>query len=113
MSVPNLYSYHCFLEVFKVLKFRTPIAMYSLFSCSYRKEMLLKLPPLPCSTNSYIFRVSKLWNEIQSRLKLSDFSVSYSATKTLLKKLIIDNQNSYDDLEWYDKNNELFSRSIN
>ena len=113
MSVPNLYSYHCFLEVFKVLKFRTPIAMYSLFSCSYRKEMLLKLPPLPCSTSSYIFRVSKLWNEIQSRLKLSDFSVSYSATKTLLKKLIIDNQNSYDDLEWYDKNNELFSRSIN
>ena len=81
LSAPNLYSYHCFLEVFKLLKFRTPIALHSLFKSSKRKEMLLNYPP----NLSY----------------LTTYSISYSATKSQIKNYyLIGNQNSHDDYEW-------------
>ena len=66
--------------------------------------MLLNYPSL---TNCYITNASKLWNCIQPKLKLPDYSISYSATKSQLKKLLLDNQNSHDDYEWCGLNNDI------
>ena len=41
LTVHNLYIYHCCLEIFKILKFRTPISLYSRYSCSKRKPTLI------------------------------------------------------------------------
>ena len=34
LAINNLYTYHCFMETFKIIKFQSPIGMYSLYSFS-------------------------------------------------------------------------------
>ena len=36
MNVRNLFVYHCFKEIFKILKFRTPISLFEVFELSKR-----------------------------------------------------------------------------
>ena len=44
LTIHNLYKYHTAILAFKVLKFRTPIGLYSCFTISRRKESLLITP---------------------------------------------------------------------
>lgn len=101
LTVQNLYTHRCFMEVLKILKFRTPISMYSLFTTSVRRSMKLT-PPFP--TKYFVYNAAKLWNSLQPLLEINDFSVSISSIKTCLKKLLVDNQSAHGDMEW-DKQN--------
>ena len=67
MNVHNLYFYHCINDIFKVLKYRTPISLYSLFETSDRlgKETLI-LTPKP--SDSYIYRAGTIWNTVRQNL---------------------------------------------
>ena len=38
LTVYQLYKYHCTLEMFKIVKLRLPISLYSLFNISNRRE---------------------------------------------------------------------------
>ena len=38
LTVYQLYKYHCTLKMFKIVKFRLPISLYSLFNMSNRRE---------------------------------------------------------------------------
>ena len=38
LTVYQLYKYHCTLEMFKIVKLRLPISLYSLFNMSNRRE---------------------------------------------------------------------------
>ena len=101
MTVHNIYNYQCFMQTFKILKFRMPISIYSKFSLSKRKETLL-LTPSP-STN-FLYRSSILWNSLRKSLDIFDFSANIDSVRSRLKSLILFNQHSQWEGEWTDNN---------
>ena len=106
MTVHNIYSYHCVIELLKILKFRLPIALYSQFVLSKRKDTLL-LTPTP-STN-FIYKSSILWNSVRIKLSIIDFSINVNTTKNKLKTLLLSNQCSGDAVEWYEYNYNILN----
>ena len=44
LTVYNLYRLRCIVELFKIMKYRLPIAIYSLFTRSKRKDSLIITP---------------------------------------------------------------------
>ena len=67
MNLKNLYTYHTFMELFKVLKFRTPISINELFKfCPKNQKLLLIMPKvrLEVSKQNFVHRATKIWNEI-------------------------------------------------
>ena len=106
MTVHNIYTYHCFNELLKILKFRLPMSLYSLFSLSSRKSTLL-LTTTP--TIHFIYKSSTLWNHLRNKLEILDFSVNINTTKTKLKSLILSNQTAYDSTEWVDHNYSILN----
>ena len=101
MTVHNIYTYHCVIELLKILKFRYPMSMYSIFVLSRRNDTLL-LTPTPSTT--FIYKSSILWNHLRKKLEILDFSVNVNSTKSRLKFLILSNQNCYDTKEWIELN---------
>ena len=103
LTVHNLYSYHCMLELFKILKTYNPQPIYSLFNVSHRKENFL-LTPRP--SNIFTYKAAYLWNKHQAILignkKVS--STSVSIFKSALKKHLLFIQGEHDPLEWNELN---------
>ena len=97
LAVQNLYTYHCFMEIYKILKFRTPISMHSLYTISRRIDTTL-ITPLP--TPYFIYQSAFLWNSIRPKLGLNDFSVSLGTVKANLKRTIFHNQHQHSNIEW-------------
>ena len=65
LTVHNLYVYHCILEVFKILKLRVPISLFSFFLTSKRKQTLLITPD---PTRFFCYKAAKLWNVLQKEI---------------------------------------------
>ena len=91
MTVHNIYNYQCTIEIFKILKLRTPISLFSKFNISTRKETLL-ITPSP--TTLFVYKSAILWNSLKDRLCIYDFSVKISHVKSKLKDLILSKQQS-------------------
>ena len=106
MTVHNIYSYHCEIELLKILKFRLPISLYSKFELSKRKDTFL-LTPTP-STN-FMYKSSVLWNSLRTKLSIFDFSINVNSTKNKLKTLILSNQRSGDADEWFEYNYNILN----
>ena len=104
MTVQNIYNYHCFMDVLKILKLRTPISLFSEFNLSDRKETLL-LTPTP--DTDFIYKSSILWNSLRIKLHILDFSVKISCLKSKIKSLILSVQQSHHATEWSAPNFEL------
>ena len=104
LSVHNLYIYHCTLEVYKVLKLRSPISVYSLFQLSKRKEtLLITTSPM----HHFIYQAGIIWNTIRQKLSISDFSMSIASIKRSAKTLLITKQCHASSVEWLVCNFEL------
>ena len=105
MTVHNLYNYHCFMEIFKILKFRTPISLFSKFQLSQRKPTLI-LTPNPCS--DFIYKSSTIWNSLRICLGIiNDFSPNKSLIRSKLKTLILSKQCSFSETDWFNENFEI------
>lgn len=106
MNVHNLYLYHCINDVFKILKFRTPISLYSLFNLSNRigRDTLI-LTPKP--SNSYIYRGSIIQNIVRQRLSITEFTTTTSHIKSSVKHIILDTQKLGDSNDWSNHLNNL------
>lgn len=106
LSVHNLYTYHCFMEVYKTLKFRLPRSLYDKYSISERKPTLL-IAGFP--SPNFIDRSTSLWNTIAPKFKFDDFSPKVSCVKTRIKKALITLQHKESPQEWttgdYDRAN--------
>ena len=122
--------YHTFLSVIKILKFRTPISMYSCFNISSRKGTFLVTTE---TVSTYIYIASSMWNKCtgfifnkpslveiwHSHMKEpekvlipgsspnSDLCISMSTFKYRLKKLLLETQKQGDTIEWQDHNFEI------
>ena len=109
MSVQNLYSYHCLMETYKILKFRQPRSLYDKYNISERKPALLISGfPSPMFTD----RTTSLWNTIAPKLKLEDFSPKVSCIKNQIKKSLLVNQYKEPLQEWTVEDFNLASLSI-
>ena len=104
MSIRNLHKYHTTLTALKILKFRTPISLYSCFNLSNRKETLL-ITPMP--SINFISQASSLWNIVRDLLDVKDFSVKLGKIKCQFKNLILQQQKLGDETEWSDENFRL------
>ena len=59
LTVYQLYKYHCTLELFKIVKLRLPISLYSLFNMSNRRENYF-ITPNP--STSFVYQSAFVWN---------------------------------------------------
>ena len=97
LTVHNLFVYYCSMEVFKTIKFRNPISIYSLFNLSKRRDTLL-ITPNPDS--QFVYKASIIWNMTRQVLQNNDFSYSIGALKLSLKTHIIKIQKNGCETEW-------------
>ena len=106
LAIQNLYYYHCATEAFKLLKYRTPISLCSLFSLSTRpgKDTFL-LTPHP--SDAFIYKSSVALNSARQRLSIPDFSLSLATLKTRLKLLIHAQQSCGDSYNWTEPNTDM------
>ena len=100
LATKNLYNYHCFMEVLKILKFQEPTAMHSLYKFSNRDLSKALLNQTP--SKNFVYKSTLIWNAIRPKLALSlnDMSVSLSQSKTNLKKALLHNQHQHHKTEW-------------
>ena len=97
LAVQNLYTYRSFMEIFKILKFRSPISIHSMYEISYRTGITL-LTGNP--DKHFLYQSSKIWNIIHKKLGINDFSFSISVAKKSLKTIIFQNQHEHHEIEW-------------
>ena len=91
LTLKNLYFYHCCCEVFKILKFRCPIAFHSMYKFSSRQQKnLFLITPRP--SDSFVYRTSSMWNTVRQKLLIPDSSFPVSTFKLKLKKYIFERQ---------------------
>ena len=62
LSLKNLHFYHSVLEIFKILKFKTPYAIFNKLNISnFKSRKLVILTPRPEDT--YLYKCSVKWNK--------------------------------------------------
>ena len=67
MNLENLYHYHTFMELFKILKHQTPMSVYECFRfCPKNNKLLLMIPKvrLVVSQQNFVYRSSEIWNSL-------------------------------------------------
>ena len=67
LSLQHLYIQHTFVELFKIVKYRTPISLYELFIPSPRTvNLLMCLPKInrDVSKHNFVFNGSLIWNSV-------------------------------------------------
>ena len=97
LAMKNLYTYHTFMEVFKVLKLRQPISLFEQFDLSLRKETTL-ITSNPSDT--FVSRSASLWNSIAPKFKLLDYSHNISLAKSNLKRALLEIQHKDNEITW-------------
>ena len=104
----KIYNKFCCSEMFKILKFRTPIAMHSYLNISKRNNQILLLTPTPSC--QFLYKASVLWNKACKSLLPKfddDLSISQSSFKNKLHNMLKANQCNGDKYEWIPHNFEL------
>ena len=80
LTIYNLYPYHILLEIYKILKFRTPYCAYSLLNnneSNYEsKGLSIRIPKysLASQKQAFFYRAIVMWNEHFKKL-LNPFTV--------------------------------------
>ena len=116
LSLDNLYKYHSFMEIFKLLKYKAPLSLYKLFITSTRAHMLtlnLPLVRLDKSKQNFVFSATLNWNNIAENVfekcvpldsgpykgtvvpgsaKNSDVSASSTVIKSKVKRYMLTQQ---------------------
>ena len=120
LSLDNLHKFHTCMEVFKILKFHSPISLHDLFQLSYRSNKLTLILPrvhLDTSKRNFVFTASGIWNKflcvifdkcapqisglvIPGSAKISDLAAPLSAVRGRLKCSLLASQRRGDETEW-------------
>ena len=97
MTIHNLYYYHCITNLFKILKYRSPIALLDLFKISGRKDTFLITPP---PSQSFVYKSSVLWNLSRHSFNITDLSPPTGQLKLSLKHMIHKHQSLGCTVNW-------------
>ena len=72
LSFKNLYLYHTFMELFKILKNHRPISLFSTFKVNVTASRHLSLHPpkfkLDISKNNFVCKATSIWNLCISKI---------------------------------------------
>ena len=106
LTVYQLYKYHCTLEMFKIVKLRLPISLYSLFNMSNRRENYF-ITPNP--STSFVYQSAFMWNSCYkiSSLYNIEFSTAIVTVKHKLKTVLLNAQKQFDKSIWFPNNHDL------
>ena len=125
LTVYNVYVQQTFVELFKILKSKSPVSIYTLFSFSVLETSYrLYLPKvrLNISKNNYVFNSSVLWNSLIKDIlekdkpredgvivmgsgMNSDFCTPVAFVKHKLMKMLLCRQKAGDPTTWDHFNN--------
>ena len=97
LCMHNLYTYHSFMEAFKILKLRLPTTLYSEYHLAHNRHTRL-ITPSPSS--NFLYKSSLIWNKISQKLKITDFSANISLIKNQLKKALFHQQHIEQTVQW-------------
>ena len=101
LTVHNLYRLRTITELFKIMKYRLPIAIYSLITRSSRKDNRL-IPPKP--SQNFVYKSSWLWNKFLETESGLDFSsTSCNSLKARLNQSLVNAQNRHS-TDWHNDN---------
>ena len=112
LTVHNLYTYHCFLELLKIFKFRQPYSLFELFnfnkphirSTRYNSTYINTPTYFSASSNEFTYKAVKIWNYYRSKLDTHDFEIAVNTIRYKLKSLIESIQNAGNTTEWSSQN---------
>ena len=79
LAIQNLYTYHCYLELYKIMKFRAPISLHEGYTCSSRKPCLLICQADP--PDNHNTRSTKIFNVLTPKFRMTDFTTSVMSMK--------------------------------
>ena len=86
-----------------MFKYASPVALYSMFKFSNRgHKNLFIITPSP--NDSYLYRMSSIWNSIRVVLCNPDTSIPVSSIKAKLKTFLLEKQKLGDDENWIEHN---------
>ena len=101
LAVQNFYHYHCFMEIYKIIKLRSPTSILAHYEFS-KRTCLTYTKILPSSPdNHFIYKSAIIWNTIRAKLCINDLSISTATVKNLVRKSLIANQHFYHEIEWF------------
>ena len=120
LSLENLYTFHTFMEVFKLQKFQSPIALRELLTPSYRNHKLTLIIPrvnLNKRKQNFFFKSATIWNKLLPCILMkcvaegcgivipgstiySDLSAPISFVKKKLKSSLLTQQKTGDIIIW-------------
>ena len=112
LTVNNLYVYHCFIELLKILKFRQPYALFELFklllpqtrSTRFNNTYIRTPNNTSNSINIFIYRSAKIWNKYRTKLNIIDFDIPVNDAKNKLKCMLLSIQRAGMKTEWNEQN---------
>ena len=67
LNLENLYFYHMFMEIFKILKYSIPCSLKHLFNLFQRNQKFLLMTPkvkLEVSKQNFVFKATKVGNKL-------------------------------------------------
>ena len=120
MSLGNLYVYHTFMQIFKILKTSIPISARQLIAFLLKNEkltLMLPLVKLNVSQQNFTFKASKIWNDFKDEIFIacppnknglvipgsvanSDLSSSTGFVKHKLRSVLLCNQKDGNPIAW-------------
>ena len=101
LNVYNLYSYHVLLELYKILKFRTPYCLYSIVSTTESNygSKGLSIPIPKCCIKSqkqaFFYKATVMWNKHYKKL-LNPFTIKLHRVHQLKFDISNSEINCYD-----------------
>ena len=103
LAFKNLYNYHICIDTLKTLKSRIPSCLYNLYTISTRNNQNLLLFTSRADTGLYISNRINCWNNCVKLIATSQkiHEIKISKFKCDLKKSLLEIQNSFDNIEWY------------
>lgn len=99
-NVRNIYTYHCTNELFKILKFITPMGMFELFILFNRNGKETRLITSVPSAN-YFFQAGLILNVVRDLLKIYDFTLETGPIKLEVKRTILEIQSGGNPMDWH------------
>ena len=112
LAIQNLYTYHCYLELYKIMKFRAPISLHEGYTCSSRKPCLLICQADP--PDNHNTRSTRIFNVLTPKFRMTDFTTSVMCLRGKLKRALLTNQHNHALLDWtvkdFDCTNVIFQK---
>ena len=112
LTVQGLFKYHCILELFKIMKFKSPYSLYEITNMSKRDTSHTII--LSKKTNTFLYKASTLWNAIYKRVLdlCTGLDTSVNLVKIRSRTILLGAQASDMNDQWTPNNFQIPSSTL-